>query len=193
MSYDKHQNLPALNRYTSSTQYEALCKIRETKSIVPIVFAGGSSRTLGALVRSAWIKSETYTDDQGVTREGWFVTPEGEHAMKLYEIKKAEEDKQKAEAKRAEAHLTELAKEYCVVRDRYEFFKFLTDVESSRLDKLNALFRTEPRVCTGTKNVISNWARNEYRRKTVTEHVRELATAHGFDLPEVVDLEQPNS
>ena len=193
MSYDKHQNLPALNRYTSSTQYEALCKIKETKSIVPIVFAGGSSRTLGALVRSAWIKSETYTDDQGVTREGWFVTPEGEHAMKLYEIKKAEEDEEQAEADKVRVLLTELARQYCVVQDRYKFFKFYADREYARMEKFNAEFRSDPRISIGIKNVISNTTYNEYRSKTLKEHVRDLAVAHGFDLPEVVDLEQPNS
>lgn len=185
-----HQNLPALNRYTSETQYEAMRKVQETKSIVPIVYAGGSSRTLGALVRSMWIKSETYVDEQGVTREGWFVTPEGLHAMKLYEIKKAEEDREKAEAKKAEAQLTELGREFCVAQDRYRFFKFLADVEQSRMDKFNAAFRSELRVGQGTKNYISNMTRNEFRPKTTAEHVRELAIEHGFDMPEIENLEQ---
>jgi len=79
-----HRNLPALNKYTSQTQYEALKVIDETKSIIQIVQNGQSSKTLGALVRSMWIKQTDYTDDKGVLREGWFVTDDGRHAMTIF-------------------------------------------------------------------------------------------------------------
>ena len=79
-----HENLPALNKYTSLVQYETLKEINETNSIVKIVQQGRSSKTLGALIRCMWIKQKDYTDDSGVLREGWFVTEEGLHAMNLF-------------------------------------------------------------------------------------------------------------
>lgn len=82
-----HENLPALNKYTSKTQYEALLEIDKTKSILGVVMNGASSKTLGALVRGMWIKQKDFTDDGGIVREGWFVTDEGLHAMKIYKIK----------------------------------------------------------------------------------------------------------
>lgn len=177
-----HQNLPALNRYTSETQYEALCKIRETKSIVPIVFAGGSSRTLGALVRSMWIKSEVFTDEQGVTREGWFVTPEGLHAMKLYEIKKAEEDRERAETKKAEAELRLVVHAYLEVEDRMKFHKKYVDGLMSELHRLEGLFRQDSRITTGVKNVLYSEVLREFKRKTTHEHMCEMAKSLGYDL-----------
>ena len=90
-----HRNLPALNKYTSQTQYEALKVVDETKSIVQIVQNGQSSKTLGALVRSMWIKQTDYADDKGVLREGWFVTDDGRQAMNLY----AEKERQQKEEK----------------------------------------------------------------------------------------------
>lgn len=82
-----HENLPALNKYTSRTQYEALIEIDKTKSILNVVMNGASSKTLGALVRCMWIKQKDYTDADGVMREGWFVTEDGLHAMNLYKVK----------------------------------------------------------------------------------------------------------
>jgi len=82
-----HENLPALNKYTSSTQYEALLEIDKSKSILNVVMNGSSSKTLGALVRCMWIKQKDYTDDNGIVREGWFVTDEGQHAMNIYKVK----------------------------------------------------------------------------------------------------------
>jgi hypothetical protein len=93
-----HENLPALNRYTSATQYEALKEINETNSIIKIVQQGRSSKTLGALIRSMWIKQRDYTDDNGVLREGWFVTDEGLHAMNVF----AEKERLKEEEKERE-------------------------------------------------------------------------------------------
>jgi hypothetical protein len=90
-----HENLPALNKYTSAVQYEALVVIDETKSILKLVQSGGSSRTLGALIRSMWIKQKDYTDDNGVLREGWFVTDEGKHAMNIYKVKYDREQEEK--------------------------------------------------------------------------------------------------
>jgi len=98
-----HENLPALNKYTSGTQYEALMVIDETKSILKLVQNGGSSRTLGALIRSMWIKQKDYTDDNGVLREGWFVTDEGKHAMSIYKVKyDREQDEKRKQAERVD-------------------------------------------------------------------------------------------
>jgi hypothetical protein len=88
-----HKNLPALNKYTSAVQYEALKEINDTNSIVKIVQNGRSSKTLGALIRCMWIKQKDYTDDNGVLREGWFVTEDGLHAMNLFaEKERAKQD-----------------------------------------------------------------------------------------------------
>lgn len=98
MTEQTHENLPALNRYTSAKQYEALSIVRETKSIVELVHRSSSSKTLGSLIRSMWIKTQVYTGDDGVTREGWFVTPDGEHAMKMYEKRlEIAEERERAE------------------------------------------------------------------------------------------------
>jgi hypothetical protein len=94
-----HENLPALNKYTSQTQYEALVEINETNSIVKIVQQGRSSKTLGALIRCMWIKQKDYTDVNGVLREGWFVTAEGLHAMSVYKVKY---DREQEEARKYE-------------------------------------------------------------------------------------------
>lgn len=88
-----YQHLPALNRYTSPAQYEALKEIKTSKSLLALIMRGSMSKTIGSLVRSAWIKSLTYSDDAGVLREGWIVTEAGEHALQLYE-KRIEEAEQ---------------------------------------------------------------------------------------------------
>lgn len=171
----QHQHLPALNKYTSATQYEALTKVRDTKSIVPIVFSGGSSRTLGALVRSMWIKSHTYVDEQGVTREGWFVTEDGEHAMRMYEEKKAIEDKKRAEEKEVEAHLQVVAKEFLLVQEEYKYAKFRADTIKARMDEIQAKWHAEFRVSQGVKNYISNESAKNFVPRTVAELERKLA------------------
>jgi hypothetical protein len=95
----KHEHLPALKRYTSQVQYDALKSIEETKSIKELVFSGNSNRTLGVLVRSAWINTFPYVDD-GVKYEGWCVTEAGKHAMTMFEehmkIEKVKEEKRKS-------------------------------------------------------------------------------------------------
>lgn len=94
-----HENLPALNKYTSQTQYEALLEIEKSKSILGVVLNGSSSKTLGALVRCMWIKQTDYTDDRGTVREGWFVTDDGKHAMNVYKVKY---DREQEEARKCE-------------------------------------------------------------------------------------------
>ena len=79
----RHEHLPALKGYTSQAQYDALKSIEETKSIKALVFSGSSSRTLGALVRSAWINTFPYVED-GIKYEGWCVTDAGKHAMAMF-------------------------------------------------------------------------------------------------------------
>jgi DNA-binding HxlR family transcriptional regulator len=78
------KNFPALKCYTSENQYNALKVIRDTKSITPVLTDGRSSKTLGSLVRSAWIQEREYADNK-VTRMGWFLTKEGENAIQIYE------------------------------------------------------------------------------------------------------------
>ena len=80
----RHEHLPALNKYTSQAQYDALKTIDETKSLKKLVFSGSSSRTLGALVRCAWINTFPYVED-GIKHEGWCVTEAGKHAMTMFE------------------------------------------------------------------------------------------------------------
>jgi len=92
----RHEHLPALNKYTSQAQYDALKTIDETKSLKKLVFSGSSSRTLGALVRCAWINTFPYVED-GIKHEGWCVTEAGKHAMAMFEerlrLQKIEDDK----------------------------------------------------------------------------------------------------
>lgn len=88
-----HQHLPALNRYTSPNQYEALQQIGKTHSLTPLLMKGSMSKTVGALIRSAWIASNNFTDEAGVLREGWAVTDAGRHAMQIYEAKLDEQRK----------------------------------------------------------------------------------------------------
>lgn len=171
-----HQNLPALNRYTSETQYEAMRKVQETKSIVPIVYAGGSSRTLGSLVRSMWIKSEVFTDEQGVTREGWFVTPEGVHAMKLYEIKKAEEDRERAEAERLAEHMLDVALKYMEADDVCRFAEFKYKMAAAKKDKFANEFNREFRLNEFMKKQVFHQAKQMYVRKRPDEHEEVLKT-----------------
>jgi hypothetical protein len=92
-----YAHLPALKGYTSQAQYDALKSIEETKSLKALVFSGSSSRTLGALVRSAWINTFTYTENE-INYEGWCVTDAGKHAMSIFaerlRLQQIEEDKQ---------------------------------------------------------------------------------------------------
>jgi hypothetical protein len=94
-----HDHLPALKRYTSQAQYDALKSIDDTKSIKELVFSGSSNRTLGVLVRSAWINTFTYTENE-VKHEGWCVTDAGKHAMTLFEahlrLEQIKEEKRKS-------------------------------------------------------------------------------------------------
>lgn len=146
MTERTHENLPALNRYTSAKQYEALCIVRETKSIVELVHRSSSSKTLGSLIRSMWIKTEVYTGDDGVTREGWFVTPDGEHAMKMYEkrLEIAEE------RERAEQSTIDEVYQRCLEWHRAKDERMYHAREYTRLDghveKLLSQLQNEPRL-----------------------------------------------
>lgn len=130
----KHDHLPALNKYTSPTQYTALQEVGKTGSIINMVTQGRLGTTLGALIRSAWIDSEIIKNEEGVTSERWFVTDAGKHAMQLYEIKR-EQDRVKEEAEAEVRRIREaqklqkmeLARE---VQDRLtDYNKFKTSVE----------------------------------------------------------------
>lgn len=94
-----HQHLPALNRYTSSSQYEALQEIRQSQSIIGLLMKSQMSKTVGALIRSAWIAPCSHTDSDGVVREGWTVTEAGVHAMRMFELR--QEEKRKEEERQA--------------------------------------------------------------------------------------------
>ena len=88
-----HQHLPALNRYTSPQQYEALKQVQKTKSLTPLLMKGSMSKTVGSLIRNAWITANNYTDKDGVLREGCAINDAGKHAMSIYEAKMAEAEK----------------------------------------------------------------------------------------------------
>jgi hypothetical protein len=93
----KHEHLPALNKYTSKPQYEAMQKIEQTGSLIELISQGRMGTTIGALLRSAWVSSEVVTGANSGTGDRWFVTDAGKHAMKLYEIK-LEQERKKEEA-----------------------------------------------------------------------------------------------
>ena len=98
-----HEHLPALTRYTSPAQFYALEEIRKTKSMTNLIMQGRLSKTIGSLIRSAWVKSYTYSGEDGVMREGWCVTEAGEHAMNMYVKREEERERERqrvAEAKR---------------------------------------------------------------------------------------------
>ena len=143
-----HRNLPALNKYTSQAQYETLKEIDETKSIVNIVKDGRSSKTLGALIRSMWIKQKDYTSEDGVLREGWFVTEEGAHAMSIF----AERDriKQDYETK------------YRANVDKFEEvvikYRHLVDTASPKLALLNEEVKQVEKEVDDTRQAVMSWA-----------------------------------
>ena len=129
-----HRNLPALNKYTSQTQYEALKEIDESKSIVKVVQNGQSSKTLGALIRSMWIKQTDYTDAEGVMREGWFVNEEGKHAMVIFAEKdRIQKEEQERNAKRIEDCLKE-CKHLSDVVNKYKQRKFELQTEWAQIE-----------------------------------------------------------
>jgi hypothetical protein len=143
-----HENLPALNKYTSQTQYEALVEINETNSIVKIVQQGRSSKTLGALIRCMWIKQKDYTDANGVLREGWFVTAEGLHAMSVYKVKYDREQEE--------------ARKYAERVDKFEVFLLaFVEVSNANEPKIASL-REElaelEKVLSNAKNEVLRWA-----------------------------------
>ena len=143
-----HENLPALNKYTSQTQYEALVEINETNSIVKIVQQGRSSKTLGALIRSMWIKQKDYTDADGVLREGWFVTDEGLHAMSVYKIKY---DRQQEEARKCEERVA-----------KFEGFLLafieVSEANNPRIASLREEIAELEKAVYNAKNEVIGWA-----------------------------------
>ena len=143
-----HENLPALNKYTSSVQYEALMVIDETKSILKLVQNGGSSRTLGALIRSMWIKQKDYTDDNGVLREGWFVTDEGKHAMSIYKVKYDREQ----EAKREQDKRVEKFEGFLVA------FVEVSQTNNPRIATLREEIAELEKIVFTAKNELLQWA-----------------------------------
>lgn len=121
----KHEHMPALNRYTSKNQYEALQEIDKTGSLVGLITQGRMGTTIGALIRSAWMDSEVITNEQGVSSERWFVTEAGRHAMNLYEIKR-EQDRKKAEAEAECRRIREVQRQQQIALEQ-ETLELLTD------------------------------------------------------------------
>lgn len=107
-----HQHLPALNRYTSPNQYEALQDIDKTKSLTPLLMKGSMSKTVGSLIRSAWVSAQNVAGDDGVMREAWVITDAGRHAMQMYEAKMEEQRKM-------EAHLAKVRAERAAAEEKY--------------------------------------------------------------------------
>jgi hypothetical protein len=133
-----HENLPALNKYTSAVQYEALKEINETNSIVKIVQQGRSSKTLGALIRCMWIKQKDYTDDSGVLREGWFVTENGLHAMNLFaEKERVRKEEEELKAKRVDTLIVSMQNLSEVVHKHEARFAELQEEMSQMKKEIN--------------------------------------------------------
>lgn len=143
-----HENLPALNKYTSRTQYDALMEIDKSKSILNVVMNGSSSKTLGALVRCMWIKQKDYTDDNGIVREGWFVTDEGKHAMSMYKVKL---DREQEEARK------------CAERvDKFEGFLVafveVSEANNPRIASLREEIAVLEKEVSNARNEVVGWA-----------------------------------
>ena len=143
-----HENLPALNKYTSRTQYDALMEIDKSKSILNVVMNGASSKTLGALVRCMWIKQKDYTDDNGIVREGWFVTDEGRHAMNMYKVKL---DREQEEARK------------CAERvDKFEGFLIafveVSEANNPKIASLREEIAVLEKEVSNARNEVVGWA-----------------------------------
>lgn len=143
-----HENLPALNKYTSRTQYEALLEIDKSKSILNVVMHGASSKTLGALVRSMWIKQKDYTDNNGTVREGWFVTAEGLHAMNTYKIKY---DREQEEARKCAERVAKF--EGFLVA-----FVEISEINNPRIAVLREEVAELEKAVFNAKNEVVGWA-----------------------------------
>jgi hypothetical protein len=122
--------------------------IDETKSILKLVQNGGSSRTLGALIRSMWIKQKDYTDDNGVLREGWFVTEEGQHAMSIYKVKYDREQ----EAKREQDKRVEKFEGFLVA------FVEVSQANNPRIATLREEIAELEKIVFTAKNELLQWA-----------------------------------
>jgi hypothetical protein len=121
----KHDHMPALNKYTSPNQYAALQEIDKTGSLITLLTQGKMGTTLGALIRNAWIDSETITDAEGVTSERWHVTDAGRHSMKMYEVK--QEQERKAAEARAEIDRIRREQEEQKVKLEKEMLESMTE------------------------------------------------------------------
>lgn len=143
-----HENLPALNKYTSRTQYDALMEIDKSKSILNVVMNGSSSKTLGALVRCMWIKQKDYTDDNGIVREGWFVTDEGKHAMSMYKVKL---DREQEEARKCEERVA-----------KFEGFLIafveVSEANNPRIASLREEIAELEKAVSNARNEVVGWA-----------------------------------
>ena len=160
-----HENLPALNKYTSRTQYDALMEIDKSKSILNVVMNGSSSKTLGALVRCMWIKQKDYTDDNGTVREGWFVTDDGKHAMNVYKVKY---DREQEEARKCEERVAKF--EGFLVA-----FMELSEANNPRIASLREEMAELEKVVANAKNEAVGWA------NLVPQHDRNrILHKHGY-------------
>lgn len=170
----RHEHLPALNRYTSGSQYEAMQQVLQHRTITPMLMHGHSSKTVGSLLRNAWIKAETYTDESGVVREGWVVTDAGAHAMKMYETKL--EEIRKANELRAQVEATRKAKEeelYAAALEYYRAEKIRNELEG----KCNAI----------AHSMISVAPTHEYRH--MLQRVYHKARSEVLGVPKIPDTE----
>lgn len=121
------KNYPALKSYTSKHQYDALVHIRDNKSIAGLITDGRSSKTLGSLLRSQWIQEREYTDDEGVRRMGWFLTPDGENSIATYDAVaeaqlkvKKEQDRQAAAFMQRYPELHQVRKQKAELKERLQ-------------------------------------------------------------------------
>jgi DNA-binding PadR family transcriptional regulator len=162
------KNYPALKIYTSDRQYEALALIRDTKTIMGLITDGKSSRTLGSLLRSQWITEREYEAEGGVRTVGWFLTPEGENALRVYEV---EQEIKEAMRKREQTCKDNFNEKFPAYADKLEELIELTDaywaLKKEVLSMRDELKETIYTLSWSDQNLTVNYAFNTCDNKTV--------------------------
>jgi hypothetical protein len=167
------KNFPALKIYTSDRQYMALALIRDTKTIMGLITDGKSSRTLGSLLRSQWITEREYEAEGGVRTIGWFLTPDGENAMQVYEV---EQEYKNAIRKREQACKDRFNEKFPAFADKIEEILKMNDIfdrlKKELIDMRNELKETITPLSFGDQNTTVNYAFNTCENKTVRNSLK---------------------
>jgi len=165
------KNFPALKIYTSDRQYEALVSIRDTKTIMGLITDGKSSRTLGSLLRSQWITEREYEANNGVRTVGWFLTPEGENAIQVYEV---EQEYKNAIRKREQACKDNFDKKFPAFAEKLEELLALADsykvLRKEVLSMREELKEIVKPLSWQDQRVVANYAFNTCELKRIKSH-----------------------